>query len=88
MLDEFNKTRQFRLINLGLSKFLDLTCFFEIDHSDVADIGNADIEDENANVNIVNATNNDVLGFENTSELSDMKSIDKDEDSPPEELDM
>ena len=88
MLDEFNKTRQFRLINLGLWKFLDSTCFFEIDYSDVADIGNADIEDENANVNIVNTTNNDVLGFENTSELSDMKSIDKDEDSPPEELDM
>ena len=64
------------------------TCSFELDDSDVGDIGNADVEDENTNVNIVNTTNNDVLGFENTSELSDMKSIDEDEDSPPEELDM
>ena len=51
-------------------------------------IGNNDVEGENTNVNIVNTTNNDFLGFENASELSDMEDIDEDEDSPPGELDM
>ena len=60
------------------------TCSFELNDSDVGDIGN----DENTNVNIVNTTNNDFLGFENACELSDMEDIDEDEDSPPEELDM
>ena len=64
------------------------TCSFEFDDSDVGDIGNDDVEGENTNVNIVNTTNNDFLGFENASELSDMEDIDEDEDSPPEELDM
>ena len=64
------------------------TSSFEFDDSDVGDIGNADAEGENTNVNIVNTTNNDFLGFENASELSDMEDIDEDEDSPQEELDM
>ena len=64
------------------------TCSFEFDDSDVGDIGSADVEDENANVNIVNTTNNNLLGFENASELLDMQDIDEDEDSLPEELDM
>ena len=51
-------------------------------------IGNNDVEGENTNVNIVNTTNNDFLGFENASELSDMEDIDEDEDSPPGELDI
>ena len=33
------------------------TCSFEFDDSDVGDIGNADVEDENTNVKIVNTTN-------------------------------
>ena len=64
------------------------TCSFEFDDSDVGDIGSADVEDENANVNIVNTTNNNLLGFENGSEFSDMQDIEEDEDSLPEELDM
>ena len=64
------------------------TCSFEFDDSDVGDIGNAAAEGENTNVNIVNTTNNDFLGFENASELSDMEDINEDEDSPQEELDM
>ena len=64
------------------------TCSFEFDDSDVGNIGNDDVEGENTNLNIVNTTNNDFLGFENASELSDMEDIDEDEDSPPEELDM
>ena len=64
------------------------TCSFEFDGSDVGDIGSADVEDENTNVNIANTTNNNLLGFENASELSDMQDIDEDEDSLPEELDM
>ena len=64
------------------------TCSFEFDDSDVGDIGSADVEDENANVNIVNTTNNNLLGFENASEFSDMQDIEEDEDSLPEELDM
>ena len=62
------------------------TCSFEFDDSDVGDIGSADVEDENTNV--ANTTNNNLLGFENASELSDMQDIDEDEDSLPEELDM
>ena len=61
---------------------------FEFDDSDVGDIGNDDVEGENTNVNIVNTTNNDFLGFENASELSDGEDTDEDEDSPPEKLDM
>ena len=83
MLDECNKTRQFRLLNLGLWEFLDLLAL-----SNVGDIGSADVEDENTNVNIANTTNNNLLGFENASELSDMQDIEEDEDSLPEELDM
>ena len=49
------------------------TCSFEFDDSDVGDIGSADVEDENTNVNIANTTNNNLLGFENASELSDMQ---------------
>ena len=64
------------------------TCSFEFDDSDVGDIGSADVEDENINVNIVNTTNNNLLGFENASEFSDMQDIEEDEDSLPEELDM
>ena len=64
------------------------TCSFEFDGSDVGDIGSADVEDENTNVNIVNTTNNNLLGFENASEFSDMQDIEEDEDSLPEELDM
>ena len=64
------------------------TCSFEFDDSYVEDISNADVEDERTNVNIVNTTNSDFLGFENASELSDMEEIDEDEGSPPEELDM
>ena len=62
------------------------TCSSEFDDSDVGDIGSADVEDENTNV--ANTTNNNLLGFENASELSDMQDIDEDEDSLPEELDM
>ena len=64
------------------------TWSFEFDDFDVGDIGNADVEDKNTNANIENTTNNDLLGFENASELSDMEDIDEDEDSPPEELDV
>ena len=44
------------------------TCSFKFDDSDVGDIGSADVEDENTNVNIANTTNNNLLGFENASE--------------------
>ena len=64
------------------------TYSFEFDDSNIGDIGNADIEDENTNVNIVNTTNNDLLGLENAPELPDMKDIDENEDFTPEELDM
>ena len=64
------------------------TCSFEFDDSDIGNIDNIDVEGENTNLNIVNTTSNDFLGFENASELSDMEDIDEDEDSPPEELDM
>ena len=64
------------------------TCSFKFDDFDAGDIGNADVEDKNTNANIENTTNNDLLGFENASELSDMEDIDEDEDSPPEELDV
>ena len=59
------------------------TCSFEFD-----DFSNADVEDGSTNVNVVNTTNNDFLGFENAFELSYMEEIDEDECSPPEELDM
>ena len=64
------------------------TCSFEFDDFDVGDIGNADPEDENTSTNIENTTNNDLLGFENASELSDMETIDGDKISPPGELDV
>ena len=64
-----------------------LTCSFKFDDFDVGDIGNADVEDKNTDANIENTTNNDLLGFKNASELSDIGDIDEDEDSPPEELD-
>ena len=64
------------------------TCSFEFDDFDVGDIGNADAEDENTSTNIENTTNNDLLGFENASELSDMENIDGDKISPPGELDV
>ena len=54
------------------------TCSFEFDDFDVGDIGNADVEDKNTDANIENTTNNDLLGFENASELSDMEDIDED----------
>lgn len=63
------------------------TCSFEFGDS-VGDIGNDDVEDNNTNVNIVNTTNCDLLGFKTTSELSDMEDIEEDEDSPSEELDI
>ena len=66
----------------------EFTCSFQFDDFDVEDIGNADVEDENTNASIENTTNNDLLGFENASELSDMEDIDEDQDSPPEELDV
>ena len=54
----------------------------------VGDIGNADVEDKNTNVNIVNTTNYGLLGFETASELSYMEDIEEDEDSPSDELDI
>ena len=63
-------------------------CSFEFDNSYIEDISNANVEDESTHANIVNATDNDFLGFENVSELSDIEDIDVDEASPPEELDM
>ena len=46
---------------------------FESDNFDVGDIGgNADVQDENANGNIENTTNNDLLGPQNASELPDI----------------
>ena len=59
------------------------TCSFEFDN-----ISNADVEGESTNVNVVNLTNSDFLGFENASELPDMEEIDEDECSPQEEFDM
>ena len=64
------------------------SCFFEFDGFDVGDVDNADVEDKNTDANIENTTNNDLLGFENASELSDMEDIHENEDSPPEELDV
>ena len=63
-------------------------CSFEFDNSYIEDISKANVEDESTYVNIVNTTDNDFLGFENVSELSDIEDIDVDEASPPEELDM
>ena len=63
-------------------------CSFEFDNSYIEDISKANVEDESTYVNIVNTTDNDFLGFENVSELSDIEDIDVDEGSPPEELDM
>ena len=63
-------------------------CSFEFDNSYIEDISNANVEDESTHANIVNATDNDFLGFENVSKLSDIEDIDVDEASPPEELDM
>ena len=63
-------------------------CSLEFDNSYIEDISNANVEDESTYVNIVNTTDNDFLGFENVSELSDIEDIDVDEASPPEELDM
>ena len=65
-----------------------LTYSFEFDDFDVGDIGNADVEEKNTNSNVVNTTNNDLLGFKNASELSYIEDIDEDKDSPPEELDV
>ena len=67
-------------------KVFGFTCSFEFDDSYVEDISNANVEDESANANVANTTDNDFLGFENASELSDMEEIY--EGSPPEELDM
>ena len=64
------------------------TCSFQFNNSDGADIGNTNVGDKNINVNIVNLTNYDLLGFENASKFFDMEDIDKDEDSPLEELDL
>ena len=67
---------------------MDSFCSFEFDNSYIEDISNASVEDESTYVNIVNTTDNDFLGFENVSGLSDIEDIDVDEGSPPEELDM
>ena len=65
-----------------------LTYSFEFDDFDVGDIGNADVEEKNTNSNVVNTTNNDLLGFKNASELSYIEDIDEEKDYPPEELDV
>ena len=64
-------------------KVLGFTCSFKFD-----DTSNADVEGKSTNINVANTTNNDFLGFENVSKLSDMEEIYEDECSPPEELDM
>ena len=65
-----------------------ITCYFDFGDSVVGDIGNADVEDKNTNVNIVNTTNYGLLGFETALELSYMEDIEEDEDSPSDELDI
>ena len=64
------------------------SCSFKFGNSYVEVVSNANVEDESNNVNIVNTTINDFLGFKNASELSVMEEIDEDEGLPPEELDM
>lgn len=65
-----------------------ITCYFDFGDSVAGDIGNADVEDKNTNVNIVNTTNYGLLGFKTASELSYMEDIEEDEDSPSDELDI